>query len=736
MKRSINSIRRVASDYERGVTLLEVVLAIAVFTFGMLALAQLQGNLTRSSTDSNTRTVAINIAEEIIERARNWKDRESDPNNPSTFPDVIYAFDDLSGTMTATVRQGGVDYEVEAVITDYFHDPSAEIGQSFKLEDELGNGNPEFKVMDITVEWVTAPFLRGERTDEGIDDNTVGNLGSGGITITAIIPSTSSLGSGKIVAADDGVPQGPPTEYHPGLTPDVVRLNIDGDRYKESSAPVPKVIRSGELSETWFDVVTYNLVNNEASFVRREEFVALSCQCTLRSPSGQGNDGLYPAIWTGVEYSFGADTVDDALVGKWYGEGASNQQSIFCDVCCRDHHDGDSTSADQRYRANGGGPAGDHEHYDRNNQGNLILADSDGDAYVESCRLIRKDGFFRAAQNAQLDGFNAFPDFYLDGLGSTTYASYVVDSVEDYYESSRTELMAPEDPNAPWYNSYDFPANNSDGSDATALPTGLGLTSQQLRARGIYLDHLGAEVATLINCMHPSGLNMSGPECGAPDATHWLDVYPFFDIQLTFLSYWSENSGADPVSITDETVETDNSHSKGLAVLESDELASVIATSMVNTGNIGLSVTDIIYPSQSNETTEADVHIDANGINGPPSPPTGTYYVGEIRSSVGGVQAADAAISGSLGITCNRSQNEFTCIAEDGAPTPQTLTVSGYFKNANTDLWACSDNTTVLTAPVYVQDPDKSTTWTLENASGADVSGINIIIQDSLCATP
>ena len=50
-----------------GSMLLEVVLAIAVFAFGMLALVQLQGNLTRSSADANTRTVATNIAEEVIE---------------------------------------------------------------------------------------------------------------------------------------------------------------------------------------------------------------------------------------------------------------------------------------------------------------------------------------------------------------------------------------------------------------------------------------------------------------------------------------------------------------------------------------------------------------------------------------------------------------------------------------------------------------------------------------------
>ena len=45
-----------------GGMLIEVLLAIAVFAFGMLALVQLQGNLTRSSADATTRTVATNIA--------------------------------------------------------------------------------------------------------------------------------------------------------------------------------------------------------------------------------------------------------------------------------------------------------------------------------------------------------------------------------------------------------------------------------------------------------------------------------------------------------------------------------------------------------------------------------------------------------------------------------------------------------------------------------------------------
>ena len=57
-----------------GMTLLDVLLAIVIFVVGMLALAALQGNLTRSSTDASVRTMATNLAEELIEGMRTIAD--------------------------------------------------------------------------------------------------------------------------------------------------------------------------------------------------------------------------------------------------------------------------------------------------------------------------------------------------------------------------------------------------------------------------------------------------------------------------------------------------------------------------------------------------------------------------------------------------------------------------------------------------------------------------------------
>ena len=695
-----------------GITLLEVVVAVAVFAFGMLALAQLQTNLTRSSADSNARTVAVNVAEEVIERARAWRQKTSDPDNPSSLTDVIFAFDDLvAGTpMTASVGRGALEFDINADITDYAYAPG-EAGSFCDLSEAGCEGAVAFKSMQVTVSWDTAEFV--DSAGKG-----VGDLNSGSVQVTDIISSIPSLSTGKVITADEGATQGPPTSFDPGSAPDAIALDLDGSKFKESSTPLPDVVRSGELTETWFDVITYNQGDDGATITRREEFITVSCECTLLSPSGDGDDGLPPTIWTGLEYS------NESLVGKWSGESASNQQSLYCNVCCRDHHDGGgSTTADKMYDYTATPVDADHPHYDRDRRGNLVLVDRDGDDYIEACRLIRKDGFFRVAQDFNLKGYYAFPDYYLDGSGANTYADYVVDAITDYHTMSLGSLPSPADL------SVDFPADTS--LDATTLPTIIDADSQQLRSRGVYTDYVSQQVADIIDCMldyTPPEDPPSGEDCDAPGVTTWLEVYPFFDTQLSFLAYWTENSGANPVAVTSQPIETGNTQDRGRAYLTTDTGALVTVSSNANVGNIGLTVTDPVYPDQDLDKLSYNLFVEANG-SGPASPPSGFIISGDIVSSVGGVQATDAQISGSTGVVCSRTQTGFTCFQDESA-TAARITVSGYYKNAGTDLWACADSDE-LTDPAYVYaGPNKSASWALP---GTDLSGITINIQNTFC---
>ena len=97
---------------EGGMTLLDVLLAIVIFVVGMLALAALQGNLTRSSTDANVRTMATNLAEELIEGMRTIAD--IDPPTGVTCATELTAIAQQNIYQcitdgTATVTRGGLD---------------------------------------------------------------------------------------------------------------------------------------------------------------------------------------------------------------------------------------------------------------------------------------------------------------------------------------------------------------------------------------------------------------------------------------------------------------------------------------------------------------------------------------------------------------------------------------------------------------------------------------------------
>ncbi|HKX55533.1 MAG TPA: prepilin-type N-terminal cleavage/methylation domain-containing protein, partial [Xanthomonadales bacterium] len=107
------SMRRIQTDCSRGYTLVEVLIGIVIFAIGVLALTQLQGNLARSSGDSNSRTIAINLAEEIIEQDRTFIQVESGGG--------VHAFNDIvSGTETR--ERGGVNYNITRTVTDYYYD--------------------------------------------------------------------------------------------------------------------------------------------------------------------------------------------------------------------------------------------------------------------------------------------------------------------------------------------------------------------------------------------------------------------------------------------------------------------------------------------------------------------------------------------------------------------------------------------------------------------------------------
>ena len=296
-----------------GFTLLEVLIGMVVFALGMMALAQLQGNLSKSSADANARSVAINVAEETIEAARTFTQITASAD--------VNAFNNIVNK-TETLQRGGIDYTVKHVVTDYWYNPAT---GTFGAKPAGSKAvDADMKKLQVTVSWGRDAGDNPTQTFQ-IDAThaTTSGLGSGEITLTDLISSITSPSGGKVVLnATTNDPYGPPVDYSPGQNPDIVSIQLGQNRFKESTKPLPTIYNANERVETKFDVVTYSQDDAGATFLRREEFLAVACECELHLPSDT-NGGLRPTIWNGYDYTEGE------FVSKPYGESVRDNDTNF-----------------------------------------------------------------------------------------------------------------------------------------------------------------------------------------------------------------------------------------------------------------------------------------------------------------------------------------------------------------------------------------------------------------------
>ena len=666
---------------QSGFSLLELVIGLFIFTTGMLALASLQGQLTRSQADAAVRSVATNIAEEQIEQVRGFGLIDNDPdNNIPAYTDIL--------SRVLTVTRGNIDFAINVTVTDYYYDVSTD---AFSTTNSDALAVSDFKNVVFDVSWGDTPdFVISESQSISAED-----IGSGSIQLTAIISSITTQASARSVTQEDRQSLLPDVGYTPGLNPDIVSLQLGETRFKESTSPVPRVYRSEERVETRFDVITYSQTDSGALFLRREEFIGVSCECRLEEPPADPEDGgRLPTLWAGDEYAKG----DQAVKPK--GVSTSNQQSIYCTECCRDHHDGASVSGDTAaskynpFRAAGdywssGTFQGDHKHYGRNSSGNLIIADSAGDAYVEACRMVRVDGFMRVGQDFRQEGRNAFPENYLDETSEVDeYSTWVTEStnllenaLSGDYESSPLSLPSP--PLAPAVGG--FPTS-------TSIPTTLGASTQQLRSRGVYIDYLSDDLRLAIDCLRALPDGGVAADCDndtiqfdVNGSTNVLEVIPFFDVQLTWLNRWSESPANQPVDTTNEPVLTDNAHSRGIAS-NTVGSGSATVTATGHTGNLGLTDTDPVDPGFSAQLRSASLVVDA--LTGNPPPVPGNVIIsGGITSGVPGLRATDIQIVGT-NANCNRLPDGYACEFSSSV-SDVTLKIYNY-KKQSLVLAACS----------------------------------------------
>ncbi|MCI4566959.1 hypothetical protein [Lysobacter sp. CFH 32150] len=547
-----------------GFTLLDALIAVVVLATGILALTFLQVTMLRTAAESRERSVAMTLAQNIVEERR--------ANGNQTFPN--YQALDSQGTFTS----GACDYDNAGALvppnssglpSDYRYCVQVQrfraSGNTFAAVPTSGVGAPaygglipEFKQITVDIGW--------RKTD-----GSWGNLRLGDALSGIPLINSNDLENRPISTS---VVQPPPSKL---TDEDVLTQNTnfttipldDGTGARIAATnPTPKVIGGG-VAETSFQVYKYEDVGGGLINVQREiDTRVIGCKCTSRSapdllaPDQSTTTELFltrplrTTYWDGARYTEPGQatypTTD--LIGAEQTS-AVGLQSPLCDVCCRDHHDPSSvdyagpTSAESDdipkfdpYRA-------DHIHYvDPTGDLTANRVTAANQNYEEVCRVIRVNGMYRVSQDPLLDHYAYIPtdNNAIDYTTISATAGY-----QNFVKTYVNDRVLP-------LSGYDWAVNrvtvsaleSSNGlNDQAGSPIQINLDDRRyLQNRAILMDVLGFEAKSVMqSCIDETGT-------GTPtDQACALRHTPFASINLTELTRWSVErdtaAARDPITV-------------------------------------------------------------------------------------------------------------------------------------------------------------------------------------------
>lgn len=542
---------------QRGFSLLEVLVAAAVLSVGLLALATLQMSLVRTSSDSKAYTVAMALAKDKVEELR-------------TFAGVRGArsYQALADGNDVPGNVGGVDYTRAWTVTRYVfnRDPDgnpATADRAFlPYASDTGdtpnpfNGNTatgwvddnEFKRVSVRVTWTdTTGTTRTVTLEDAVaslspsDSALVSRSGS------AVIPRTV-----EVVIND-------PTLTN-GVANGVIPLALSSDSSVDGTStaatnPQPKLLGADyRVAETRYNILTYGAVaNGTATAQSKIETVVVGCTCSYSLAS----NALVrrPAYWNGYRYTPPERGTNTQPAGWTQADNESPQ----CTVCCRDHHD-QVAGAD----VSNGGPKFDprrttHAHYRHDSSGTLVNANNSG-TYEESCRLVRVDGVYRVTPDAYTDQVNLL-ETRNDG-GSTPYIPTA--QATSNYQAFALKLLDARvvtptgtstlntAPSASVVAALEDPTPARSPSISVNEPASISIDNGQqkwLHDRGLYVDWLEPEVIAAIVqaktlCAIDTGVGGCASSLAKKEAAV-LRLIPFTSINLTEIASWTPAKPSD-----------------------------------------------------------------------------------------------------------------------------------------------------------------------------------------------
>jgi type IV pilus modification protein PilV len=681
---STRTFRRLA-----GFSLLEVLVAVVVLSFGLLALASLQGSLFKASTETKAQSVALGLAAEKIEFFRGYSTQAA-----------YQAID--SSTAAETMTVGGVAYSRTWTVNRYAY-PAAggnftSVNNTATLSTTTYADTNEFKRIAVSVTWKDAEnknqTVALEDAIGGVDPGDSRNIGK--------------LGSGA-------TPRGPEVRiYDPSQQQEgVIPIAIGGDASCTggacAAATNPKPLINGtNVIETRFDVMTYSGVSGNTALAQsRVETSVLGCSCDYgNKPTDTSILAKRPTYWNGYRY---VDPEDADYAPKAGVLASASNQSALCSICCRDHHD-PSTLASTDPKFDPRNAQHSSGHYPMNATTGALGARTLTGPYTESCRVIRVGGNFRVAA----DTYDDYMNLLATKNDSSTTAYLPTTTATTNYQNFVISYLAARDVTASTANLNDVLPITAPAT-VTSLETANSINSQTpisysttgpakwLHLRGLYVDWLEDSAVQAIadaktNCKGTSG----APPTTAQTQVCVLKVLPFTSINLTELGNWTPFKGTDPGysqivvannNFADTLIST--APVRGKVSLGSSPTSGTTTNAVGKTrrsnsglttlvGGIDVSSTPVSTDDASTTppgTWSATQPFTISGSSGSSgvnfnlnfyAPASGTSYPFTSNTKT-------PAINNTAGsITCNGIANAIACSSATALAAPQTITVGQY----------------------------------------------------------
>lgn len=669
---SFPQLRSTHRQHQRGVGLIEVLVALVILAIGFLALAALQGAVTRNAADSRARTAATSMAKEKLEELRSFVSVRADANNDGV-PDLVLdldgdgiadavgmSFDQLvSGGDAPDELDGGLagfSFDRNWTVTACSMDPDATVDC-----DGVTFADADFLRVSVQVLWSGV---------ERAGDNEE-------VLVHDLISSISPLDAAVALAEPTRSRDSPKVYVTPGRIRQTIPIAIGDDLDTAASDPQPTIIRDN-IVRTQFEVLTFSTdeVGNLAEQIL--DFTLVGCSCQQQGIVN-GGKSFEPSYWNGRTFVRPAERINGVAYENQAGatvvparptatpilrNNDPDDVKLLCTICCRDHHDTPNSDApklnawrpDGSRDFNGDGivdsapgtpdnlylPNGNHRHFNPVLQsGNYVFqpADSPGDQYYETCRFIRRDGEYVLALDTRLESLIALPGYLLDDQAETEgYAEFAREYVDGYVDLAMAKFRAGQDyaitgfTDAELDSLYDRAKSAAPASTQAALdPISAYLLSSiglQMNARGIFIDYMTPEVLRAIQCKDDD--DDSSAECLPYRNMSRLELVPFYAVGMTKLVNWIPEN---PLVATVPLKDRNDPFSRGYVIPGITGSTHIVSSAPV--GNIAL--TNPI-PAQPIEVTEVLVdRVPVSTDDGAPPPPPPRV----IRFSVGVDRNAD-----------------------------------------------------------------------------------------------